>query len=476
MLINSHGFASELKVYDTETNVALSAAFEYPTFNKTGLRKLAPTLRTGPATGVQHALGLSKMTSETIQAASYSGDTSAQQRFPGLRPEALLLLCAASPLATPARSAQLRSAIKRDIDWQYLFDVGAHNEVLPLLYWSVNAACPELVPEDMLDELRKFFRLTSFRNLHFARELVQLIGLFNAQGIEAIPYKGPTLAQNVYRHIALRSNVDLDILVRPRDVELAAMLLQQRGYSAQQSADTKMGAAADPGYHAEFQHRDKGIRVEIHWDVVPRSCGDVSASALWDRAVPTTFGTQKTLTLAAEDMFVVLCVHHGAKHEWDRLKWIADVGWMIETWKTLDWRYVFEYARALNHEREVLTGCLLASSLFGVAMPATVIARLRAHAAIRARAGLIRGRLFRSGHGLPGYSEWLAYMGASDDLLPESDGFGSTLLRYLSAIMTPEFRDRHDLALPAAFASLRYAFRPLRLFTTHRSALFKRLP
>jgi hypothetical protein len=403
--------------------------------------------------------------------------SSAARRDPGLRPEADVLLCVASPMEEPRRLACLQALTEQHLDWDFLLEAAAHNEMLPLLYWHLNAACPHRVPTSVMGFLRKSFFQISVRNLVLTRELVRLLELLRRHGIQAVPFKGPLLAQSLYGNVALRFAVDLDILVRSHDLELTKRLLFEEGYRARwEMSDEQQLAHLESEYHFAFHCQEKEIHVEVHWGFMPKYGGCVDASYIWDQLTTHDLAGHLTLALRPDDLFVLLCIH-GSKHDWKRLKWITDLGRMIDMHGSMDWSGVLMRARSLGQERSLLQGCCLAESLLGVKLPAEIRSVLTSDASFGARAALIRGRLFRRGQGLPGFREWCAYVDAVSGSSTER-GVSSRIrrhVRYFAAVMTPEFNDRYYLQLSDWLSFLGYFYRPVRLLGAHGSALFRRL-
>jgi len=388
-----------------------------------------------------------------------------------------LLLCVASPTEEGERLSEVRALSAQPLDWEYLFGLGDQNDVLPLLYWHLNAASDDLVPPAVMQRLRGFFFQTSVYNLSLLKELTRLLGKFREEGIDAVPYKGPSLARSLFGNVAFRRTRDIDILVRPEAVEPVRGLLVREGYRpATEMTDAEFIAHRSSHYHLEFLRGADGLRVEIHWEFLPKNCGNFETNYVWEHLVTEDLGGQPTLAFPAEELFVLLCIHHGSKHEWDRLKWIADIARMIET-RPLDWRAVLTRARMLGQERAVLLGCFLSSCLLGVSLPAEILSVLRNNTQLASHVALIRGRLFRPNRGLPGFREWCTYV---DDL---SGPFISQRtfiewprnLQYLNAVITPEFHDRYDVRLPRWLSFFHYLYRPARLWSYHGTALFKRL-
>jgi hypothetical protein len=382
-------------------------------------------------------------------------------------------------MAEPRRAASVRSIASEALDWDFLIEAAIHNETLPLLYWHVSQLCPEKVPPALLNELRTYFVSATARGMQQIHGLIGVLDLLKQHGIRCIPFKGPVLAQTLFGNIALRPAGDLDIFVEKSDVPLVTELLLGDGYSLRRDmTEGERTNHLESDYHFEFHKEDRNLHLEVHWSLLPAACGAVQTAYLWKCAKESSLAGQHIFALPSEELFVLLCVHHGVKHEWARLKWIGDIAWMISTCRDIEWRLVFERARALGHERAVFEGCFIASSLFSLELPEYVGEVLAHQAALPGRAALVRGRIFRRGHGLPGFREWLAYVNAAG-VSPSNDRVkrvpAPKYLQYLRAVATPEFNDRYAFRLPGPLSAFHYLYRPARLFKEHRSGLLQRL-
>ena len=83
------------------------------------------------------------------------------------RPEIELLLCCARTQIDPMTVERIKVLLQQDIDWTYLIQTSACHGVMPLLYRSVNATCPEAVPRAILSQLRNFFHTNAQNCLIF---------------------------------------------------------------------------------------------------------------------------------------------------------------------------------------------------------------------------------------------------------------------------------------------------------------------
>ena len=376
-------------------------------------------------------------------------------------PEAELLLCCARISEESERAAQIRSLLRKEIDWPYLLTTALRHGMMPLLYWHLDSACPEAVPKAAMDRLRERFHDNTRRNLFLTGELLRLLDLFEAQGIPIVPYKGPALAASVYGNLALRHIHDLDILVHRQDVPRAKELLVSSGYRPEYKL-TRAQEAAFLQYECEhpFTRGDGAGIVDLHWEIMPRYLSfPLDTQGLWRRLEPVSLGGKTVLTLSAEDLLLILCVH-GSKHLWRRLAWIRDVAGLVQVDRGMDWERVTRQADTLGGSRMLSLGLLLARDLLESALPEGILQRAQGDPVAEALAADVRERLFREVDDRP-------------DLFEESIFHPFRLrmrerlrdrVRYcIRTAMTPGVADWESLSLPPVFSPLYYVLRPLRL-------------
>lgn len=320
---------------------------------------------------------------------------------PGLRlplplpPECELLLhCARARLSgqTAARVAELaRSAI----DWDRVFRLGIRHGTIPRLHLHLGATCPDAAPSAVTARIRGQYGYNSVRNLTHARELVRLLGALETGGVEALAYKGPTLAAHAYGDLALRQFGDLDLLVRPSDAERAVALLAEQGYGG---APWPQGAAV--ARHLERVHvhalrnANDSIEVELHWAFMPHEFSfDTDLDSWWRRMERRPFAGMSVRALPAEELLLVLCAH-GCRHLWVRLKSVCDIAALISREERLDWRRAFRVAEAAGARRILALGLALARDLVGGGLPPEVSRLVDAEPAVRALVAHVRERLF----------------------------------------------------------------------------------
>lgn len=84
------------------------------------------------------------------------------------------------------------------MDWDSLVQLVAFHRVAPLLDHALRNTCPQAVPSSVLADLAAYVRSAVSRSLFLTGELVRLLKRLEAQGIPAIPFKGPVLSSLLY--------------------------------------------------------------------------------------------------------------------------------------------------------------------------------------------------------------------------------------------------------------------------------------
>src|SRR3989440_7235273 len=237
----------------------------------------------------------------------------------------LLLLCARCQVSEED-SARIECLAAGALDWDYLFRLARRHAVLPLLHRSISEHARDAAPQSFRQRLRDRFRENATRNLLLAGELARISRLFESEGVHVLAYKGPSLAVSAYGDLSLRRFVDLDIIVRARDVRRAGELLRSLGFGLSDGL-----SESQENFLLRLQHNiaytsDAGrFIVELHWGLTSSRFADLPiGEGVWERAETIAFGGGEVRCLSAEDLLLALCVH-GAKHLWERLAWGCDV-------------------------------------------------------------------------------------------------------------------------------------------------------
>jgi hypothetical protein len=376
----------------------------------------------------------------------------------GAPPEFALLLRLLSPRE---ETEGAREVISGGVDWGRLVELAIHHKVLALLYAGLDGELRDYVPEEPLKYLEGQVRHNARRNLLLTAKLLKLLARFDAEGIRAVPFKGPLLALSAYGDSAMRQFSDLDLLIRPADVPRARALLVELGYAPQFSLDERQeGRYIRRRNEHLFTHEREGVHVDLHWSLSPRWLhSDKGGEEIWSRVVTTTVAGRSVPTLDPDDLLLFLCVH-GSKHCWGQLGMICDVATLLRSTPP-DWEVLFRRAREQGSTRMLRLGLHMASTLFGVELPGEAAGGIEGDPKIKSLAAESCARLVREPEEPWGRFEELRF----DAKVIE--GLRSKALFYVDVLMTPTPLEWEYLTLPERLSFLYYLVRPFRLAVKH---------
>ena len=265
------------------------------------------------------------------------------------------LLCAlAGAELSPERIERIANWNRSALDWSEVLRLAEHHGVLPLAARNLIEHARGLPPE-IEHALGSAYEANLRRSLWFTAELARIMQHFERVQLRAIPYKGPVLAQSLYRDLGLRSFSDLDFLISSADFGRAQQALAEIGYRPSSVVTTVLTPAVErfwlrTGYERSFDSAAGKNLVELQWAVLPYFYGvDLSVDDLLARAGRTVVGGREVPCLSPEDSLLVLCLH-AAKHLWTRLIWLADIAETLRI-QTIDYALVFSQARTLGIAR-----------------------------------------------------------------------------------------------------------------------------
>jgi hypothetical protein len=366
-----------------------------------------------------------------------------------------LLLCAVSARFHPEASGRLNEMVRRVADWNRLLNAAHFHGVLPLFYHQLESSYPGLLADPDLAELCRRFEDNTKRTLLMTAELAKLLRLFEQSGIQAIPYKGPVLAKQVYGDWTLRRADDLDILVRKENVWRVREILRQNGFCCEVPIrHDHMAAYARSECDLLFFQPGMGLWLEIHWALAPPYFGvSLDTRRFWVGLGSVELAGLAVPVFAPELLLFILCLH-GSKHAWERLEWTCCIAELLRN-GDLNWPFVLEQAKGSGRERILLLGLLLAHRVLEAALPSEVVARIRETPAIEELADAI----------VQGYpTNYVAgFWSLTKFRLRLLESFGAQARYCLLRVLTPSYVDLGWVRLPRPLQFLYYFLRPVRM-------------
>lgn len=385
-------------------------------------------------------------------------------------PEIELLLCCGRTHLNSKKRARVRALAQEDLNWEQLIEMALRHGIMPLLYSNLRATCSDLVPEKYMERLAELFRSNTARNIFLTSELLKILNILEVNGIPAIPYKGPALAVQLYNDLRLRRFVDLDVLIRQRDMGPAKDLLILQGYKPKlQMNQTQERALFRSECDQVFTKHDNKVMLEVHWAITPPFFSfSFETEQILKRQIKIDLAGAKVAAPAPEDLLLILCVN-GTKDMWGRLELICGVAELLRDNPRMNWQQVLDQARESGGERMLLLGLFLAHSLLEVELPKEVSQKIEAAKVIQSLAAEVCTALFE------GAGEHLGLIRLTLFRLRAKEHLRDNIRYCLLRAITPTHKDLVLLPLPALLFPLYYLLRPLRLIGELSLIPFKRL-
>lgn len=216
-----------------------------------------------------------------------------------------------------------------DQQWARLLEAAGTNRLTGLV---MAAVVGEALPatEAQARQARAAHRVNAIRVLSLEHELITVVDLLADRGIESRVLKGAAVAHLDYADPALRSYIDIDLLVRPADIPGTVTALRAAGF-------TRILAEPRPGFDERFDkgttlRSPQGYEVDLHRTFVLGPWGlQVDLEGLWDEGQELVVAGRPLRALSPRNRFVHVC-YHAALGDWPlRLGSLRDVAEMLRT-------------------------------------------------------------------------------------------------------------------------------------------------
>ena len=297
-----------------------------------------------------------------------------------LEPEYALLLDAVAPL-TAARSQHTSWG---PASWGRLLDIADWHRLSPALF--VHLRHVGHAPEPVLSALERAYLANAARSLYMRAATARVVGAIADAGIESILLKGSALVHTVYADPAQREMLDVDLLVRAKQLAPATAAVRALGYEPQIDEDAG-GDGPHPNslgahHHAALADPERLVAVELHQHITTPEEGRFSLDRLWCRATPAIL--RGGLLPSPEDLLIHLCFHFTRnrlggsaerRNTGGALGQILDIRQVVSS-HAIDWDLVARTSRDWGLGKRVFLGLFAAGEL-GVAIPRSGVAAIR---------------------------------------------------------------------------------------------------
>lgn len=269
-----------------------------------------------------------------------------------------------------------KDLLLKPVNWDYLFHLAVHHRVYPLVYKTFSQIDNLAIPNQVLGLLRQKYNENAMQALSMTGETVRMVQCFELHGINPVVLKGAPLAWRLYGDIAIRPSKDIDILVSPNDLEKAAKIMEDEGYSRIENEHNLTPRqleiflkAHTHSLHLDYWHSKKRINLELHWKLVDRGYAFTYPN---ESRINRIEVAGRTLPVLADEEWLLYLMLHGAVHGWFRLRWLVDIARFTQL-KGLDWEMIVFLARGIGMQTILNQSLILANRLLAVAIPPSVL-------------------------------------------------------------------------------------------------------
>ena len=250
--------------------------------------------------------------------------------------QALCIVTGDAALGTRTGS-QAAAALRQIRSWPDFVSGIRRHRVASIILPRLRAEFANEIPTEILAAIKAMVFENAARGLSQYEELRRLQRLFRKAGQTFLVLKGLPLSQRVHGNPTIRGVGDMDLLIASSAFTQSHQILLEAGYALK---DTKAGrppseAALKIISDLAYLHPD-GHLVELHLSLFDNHTTlHKSFADLWlDRDEVVLF--DEAFATLPKTLLPIYLAEHGARHSWDRLCWMVDLGRLLQSEKALD--------------------------------------------------------------------------------------------------------------------------------------------
>jgi hypothetical protein len=211
-------------------------------------------------------------------------------------------------------------------------------ELMPLLY-NAQGHSGKIDPRD-LTVLRTATVHEELRHRAIVPVATQALDALSRAGFETLVTRGIALSETAYPRPGLRHCHDLDLLVRPEDLDGAGAVLTSIGWlHAPAHRPGPLQGVAVTLVHPS------GFPLELHTRLLARSYYDLPSEGAFVRARSFSVGEALARRPSPTDMIIDVCVNAICRARPTSVKWVADALYTLREQPPIDWSLLTTLAR-----------------------------------------------------------------------------------------------------------------------------------
>jgi hypothetical protein len=259
------------------------------------------------------------------------------------------------------------AALAERVNWRQMVQIARFHRVQGIVSRALALAAPEArlrggttLAHEALGIAEENLRATVA-----SRELLQAFG---STEIPLLFMKGLTLGTLAYGNPALKSTIDIDVLIDPQDLGKTATVLRESDFQLVTPHESVRDRTLRKWHRAwkesVWARVSPPLQLDLHTRLAdnPRLIAGIDVHS--PRQLVDVGNGIRLPTLATDELFAYLTVH-GASSAWFRLKWIADYAGFIHRCAPVNLESLYRRSQELGAGRAAGQALLLADELFG---------------------------------------------------------------------------------------------------------------
>jgi hypothetical protein len=274
--------------------------------------------------------------------------------------EMQLLLALSTCNASSVRIELIQRLMRQSVDWVRLLEKASIWQLDPVVLKNL-IGWESILPEALRQGIRARAVKSRVEAATRTMMLVDVAKLLSEADIPVVIIKGPSVAIEAFGDISLRHFADADLLVHHADLPRARDTLLANGFKADYAPQAESSLVYNQ--HA-LEFSSPKLKVELHCGLLSRHlCLDIEVDAVWGDSREVECVGERIRVMSRPHLFYFLCVH-GAKHQWNQLRWICDVAQLSATLTRSEADKVVQLATKTHGRRILALALQLSRDLF----------------------------------------------------------------------------------------------------------------
>ena len=178
----------------------------------------------------------------------------------------------------------------------------------------------EATPVFFQQILKERFQRVLFQNIVIKNQTNQILSEFEERGVEIIPLKGTAFAERHFGHLGARPTSDIDLLIKPTDMDQAIYIVNSLGYIEERK---QIPFHFHRSYSKVLPGSTIPLTVELHWDILKQNTATFSIDELWEESSSIN-DSLYIKQLSNFHLFYMICLH-GWRHNMESWKYFIDI-------------------------------------------------------------------------------------------------------------------------------------------------------